>query len=165
MRVLVTTASKHGSTDEIGRAIAEVLAQNGVEVGVLAPEDVISVHPYDAVIMGSAVYAGHWMSPMKKMAQRLAAELNERPIWLFSSGPLGDPPLPDEDPVDVVPMMEATGARGHVVFAGKLDKGVLNFAERAIVGAFKVSAGDYRDWEEIRKWATGITEELASISA
>ncbi len=165
MRVLVTTASKHGSTDEIGRAIAEALSQNGVEVGVLAPDDVISVHPYDAVIMGSAVYAGHWMSSMKKMAHRLAAELNERPIWLFSSGPLGDPPLPEEDPVDVAPIMEATGARGHVIFAGKLDKGALNFAERAIVGALKVSEGDYRDWDEIRKWATGITEELASMSA
>ena len=60
MRVLVTTASKHGSTDEIGRAIAETLGEHGIETGVLAPEDVISLHRYDAVIMGSAVYAGHW---------------------------------------------------------------------------------------------------------
>jgi menaquinone-dependent protoporphyrinogen oxidase len=164
MRVLVTTAGKHGSTDEIGRAIAEALAEKGVETGFLAPEDVISVHRYDAVIMGSAVYAGRWMTSMKRMAHRLAAELTERPVWLFSSGPVGDPPLPEEDPVDVTPMMEATGARGHVVFAGKLDKGALNFAERAIVAAFKVSEGDYRDWDAIRKWAVGIADELASMS-
>jgi menaquinone-dependent protoporphyrinogen oxidase len=165
MRVLITTASKHGSTEEIGRAIAEALNGEGVETGFLAPEDVISVHRYDAVIMGSAVYAGHWMTSMKKMAQRLAAELAERPVWLFSSGPIGDPPKPDEDPVDVAPMMEATGARGHVVFAGKLDKGVLSFGERAIVAAFKAPEGDFRDWETIRKWAAGIAEELASTSA
>ena len=162
MRVLVTTASKHGSTGEIGRAIADTLAENGVEASVLAPEDVITLHPYDAVIMGSAVYAGRWMGTMKKMAHRLAPELAERSVWLFSSGPVGDPPLPDEDPVDVAPMVEATGARGHAVFAGKLDKSQLSFAERAIVGAFKVPEGDYRDWEEIRKWAGGIAEEILS---
>ena len=160
MRVLVTTASKHGSTEEIGRFIGEVLVEQGIEVGALPPEDVISLHRYDAVIMGSAVYAGHWMTSMKKMAHRLAPELLDRPVWLFSSGPIGDPPKPEEDPVDVAPLMEATGARGHAVFAGKLDKGVLGFAEKAIVAAFKVSDGDFRDWEEIRGWSTGIAEEL-----
>jgi menaquinone-dependent protoporphyrinogen oxidase len=160
MRVLVTTASKHGSTEEIGRFIGEVLVEQGIEVGALPPEDVISLHRYDAVIMGSAVYAGHWMTSMKKMAHRLAPELLDRPVWLFSSGPIGDPPKPDEDPVDVAPLIEATGARGHAVFAGKLDKGVLGFAEKAIVAAFKVTDGDFRDWDEIRGWAIGIAEEL-----
>ena len=87
--------------------------------------------------MGSAVYAGHWMNSMKKMAHRLAPELIDRPVWLFSSGPIGDPPKPNEEPVDVAPLVEATGARGHALFAGKLDKDVLGFAEKAIVAAFK----------------------------
>jgi menaquinone-dependent protoporphyrinogen oxidase len=160
MRVLVTTASKHGSTEEIGRFIGEVLAEQGIEIGALPPEDVISLHRYDAVIMGSAVYAGHWMTSMKKMAHRLAPELLDRRVWLFSSGPVGDPPKPEEDAVDVAPLIEATGARGHAVFAGKLDKGALGFAEKAIVAAFKVSDGDFRDWDEIRGWAIAIAEEL-----
>jgi menaquinone-dependent protoporphyrinogen oxidase len=160
MRVLVTTASKHGATEEIGRFIGEVLAEQGLEIGALPPEDVISLHRYDAVIMGSAVYAGHWMTSMKKMAHRLAPELLERRVWLFSSGPVGDPPKPEEDAVDVAPLIEATGARDHAVFAGKLDKGALGFAEKAIVAAFKVSDGDFRDWDEIRGWAIGIAEEL-----
>jgi menaquinone-dependent protoporphyrinogen oxidase len=165
MRVLVTTASKHGATEEIGRAIADALNEHGIETGFLAPEDVISLHRYDGVIMGSAVYAGRWMGSMKKMAQRLAGELNERPVWLFSSGPIGDPPKPEEEPVDVAPILEATGARGHVVFAGKLDKSVLSFGERAIVAAFKAAEGDFRDWDEIRNWAKEISEELTSMSA
>jgi hypothetical protein len=28
------------------------------------------------------------------------------------------------------------------------------------VAAFKVPDGDFRDWDEIREWAVGITEEL-----
>ena len=52
---------------------------------------------------------------------------------------------------------------GHgatLVFAGKLDKDVLGFAEKAIVAAFKAPDGDFRDWEEIRGWASGIAQEL-----
>jgi menaquinone-dependent protoporphyrinogen oxidase len=81
-------------------------------------------------------------------------------VWLFSSGPVGDPPKPEEDPVDVAQIMEATGARGHFLFSGKLDRKTLNFGEKAIVAAFKVPDGDFRDWDEIREWAVGITEEL-----
>ncbi len=56
--------------------------------------------------------------------------------------------------------MEATGARSHVVFAGKLDRKVLSFWGRAIVTAFRAPYGDFRDWGEIRGWATQIAEEL-----
>jgi menaquinone-dependent protoporphyrinogen oxidase len=160
MKVLVCTASKHGSTAEIGRAIGIALGEHGMGADVLGPEDVKSLDGYDAVVLGSAVYAGHWMKSMKELVGRLLGQFAERPIWLFSSGPIGDPPKPEEDPVDVASIMEATSARGHVVFAGKLERNVLGFAERAIVTAFKVPDGDFRDWDEIRLWAVGIVEEL-----
>ena len=100
------------------------------------------------------------MKSMRELAERLAEELVARPVWLFSSGPIGDPPKPDEDPVDVASVMETTGAGGHAVFAGKIDKSRLGFGELAIVSALKVSEGDFRDWDEIRRWATGIAQEL-----
>jgi len=160
MRVLVTTASKHGATAEIGRAIGDVLVAQGVEVRVLAPEDVASVEGFDAVILGSAVYAGHWMHSAIQLAEEFESELNRRPTWIFSSGPVGDPPKPDEDPVDVGHVRELTGARGHVIFAGKLDKRRLSFGERAIVTAFRAPEGDFRVWEDVRRWATEIANQL-----
>jgi menaquinone-dependent protoporphyrinogen oxidase len=70
---------------------------------------------------------------------------------LFSSGPIGDPPKPNEEnPVDVAEIVAATGAREHRVFAGKLVKRQLGFGERAIVVALRVPEGDFRDWAEIR---------------
>ena len=160
MRILVSAGSKHGATAEIGRAIADVLAGQGVETTVAAPEDVVNLDPYDGVVLGSSVYAGHWTADARDLVDRCSSQFAGRFVWLFSSGPIGDPPKPEEDPVDVAPIMETTGARSHVVFAGKLDRKVLSFGERAIVTAFRAPEGDFRDWDEISGWATQIAEEL-----
>lgn len=160
MRLLVCTASKHGATADIGRAIADVIAGEGIEARVSEPDDVSNLDSVDGVVLGSAVYAGRWMKSMKELVERQGDELARRPVWLFSSGPIGDPPKPEEDPVDVAPIVEMTGARQHHIFAGKLDRKALTFGERAIVTAFKVPDGDFRDWEEIKDWALGIAEEL-----
>ena len=160
MRILISVASKHGATAEIGQALAEVLIGHGIEVRVEAPEAVYSMEGYDGAILGSAVYAGHWMAEAKDLVKRCESQLPDLPVWLFSSGPIGEPPKPEEDPVDVAPIAEATNAMSHVVFAGKLDRKVLGFGERAIVTAFKAPDGDFRDWEEIRDWASSIAEQL-----
>ncbi|HEY4606280.1 MAG TPA: flavodoxin domain-containing protein, partial [Acidimicrobiia bacterium] len=158
--ILVSMASKHGATADIGRAIADVINEEGIEARISLPEDVVAVDDFDAVILGSAVYAGRWMKSMKELVDRHGTELRKRPVWLFSSGPVGDPPKPEEEPVDVAPIVEATGARGHSIFAGKLERKVLSFGERAIVTAFKVPDGDFRDWSEIGEWAREIATEL-----
>jgi hypothetical protein len=62
------------------------------------------------------------LASAKDFAERRAAELAARPVWLFSSGPIGDPPKPVEDPADVGPLLAATGAREHRVFAGRLER-------------------------------------------
>ena len=85
-------------------------------------------------------------------------------MWLFSSGPVGDPPKPDEDPVDVAELLATTNARDHRVFAGKLVRKQLSFPERAIVSALRVPEGDFRDWIEIRQWAAGIADALGARS-
>ncbi|HEY7464445.1 MAG TPA: flavodoxin domain-containing protein [Candidatus Limnocylindria bacterium] len=165
MRVLVTVASKHGATEEIGAALAHSLARRGHHVVQLPPQDVDAVAPYDAVILGSGVYAGHWLQPAKDFAERLATTLAERPVWIFSSGPLGDPPKPAGDPVDVSHVSELVQPREHVVFAGRLDRAVLGFGERAIVAMVKAPYGDFRDWEVIDAWADVIGSQLAPVDA
>ena len=110
MKVLVSAASKHGSTAEIARAIGEVLEDRGLEVALISPEEVQSIEGFDAAVLGSAVYAGHWLKPAMELVERLGEALADVPVWLFSSGPIGDPPKPEEDPVDVAELMEATGA-------------------------------------------------------
>jgi menaquinone-dependent protoporphyrinogen oxidase len=80
---------------------------------------------------------------------------------LFSSGPIGDPLKPDEEPPDGTRLQAELGAREHRVFAGRLDRGRLNIVERSIVSVVKAPDGDYRDWETIRAWTATIVAALA----
>lgn len=163
MRVLVTAASKHGATNGISESIAKTLEANGVETTFERPAEVESLNGFDAVVLGSSVYGGRWMDSAKEFAHRFAGDLERKPLWLFSSGPLGDPPKPDEIPADGSAIAERTFAREHKVFAGKLDKSKLGFGEKAIMVAVRAPEGDFRDWKAIRQWAVEIADALFAM--
>lgn len=165
IKILVTAASKYGATEEIASALAAVLSERGLEVDVLPVEGVGTIGDYGAVVAGSAVYAGRWMKTARGFIERNAEQLAARPVWLFSSGPIGDPPKPSEDPVDVSSLIELTGARDHRVFAGRLDRGRLSFGERAIAMALRAPDGDFRDWQDVRTWASAIADALGESDA
>jgi menaquinone-dependent protoporphyrinogen oxidase len=162
MHVLVSAGSKHGSTLEIADAIGDVLTDRGLPASVVPPDQVETLERYQAVVLGSGVYAGHWTEPARHLVRRLGDELASRPVWLFSSGPIGDPPKPADDPVDVREILERTGAREHRVFPGRVLRRLLSFPERAIVAAFHVPDGDFRDWDAIRAWASQIADSLTT---
>jgi menaquinone-dependent protoporphyrinogen oxidase len=139
MRVLVSAASRHGSTAEVATHIADILRaglSGDVDVDVMAAADVGETASYDTVILGSAVYLGRWLEDTRKLAQRIAADRSgsqriaadrsgsqriaadpPRPVWLFSVGPIGDPPEPDAEPAEVGDIVRTTQARGHRLFA------------------------------------------------
>lgn len=160
--VLVSTASKHGSTEEIGEHIANALRDRGVRVVITEPDKVTDLAPFRALVLGSAVYAGRWLPAAKSLADRIGALEIKPEVWLFSSGPIGDPPKPEEDPVDVADVLETTSAREHRVFSGKIDKSKLSFGEKAILIAVRAPEGDFRDWDEIESWATDIATALTT---
>ena len=165
MRVLVIVASKHGSTAEIAAALGEGLAGRGIVAAVNDAADVSDIEAYDAVVLGSAVYAGRWMKSIRELVELRHEELAARPVWLFSSGPVGEPLRPTEDPVDVATIASAIGARGHRVFPGKLDKSKLSLAEKALVMSLHVAEGDFRNWDEVAAWAGEIADALGPSSA
>lgn len=160
MRVLVIVASRHGSTAEIADALGEGLRRRGIEAVVADASRVSGLSGFDAVLLGSAVYAGRWLKSARELVELRAEELVTRPVWLFSSGPVGEPLRPTEDPVDVATIAAAIPTRGHRVFPGKLDKSKLSLAEKALVMSLRVAEGDYRDWDEIAAWADEIADAL-----
>ncbi|MGH2633664.1 MAG: flavodoxin domain-containing protein [Tepidiformaceae bacterium] len=164
MKVLVAFASRHGATTGIATAIAETMRGDGLEVDLLPVEQVADVSGYDGVVLGSAVYLGHWLTPARMFVVREAVELRQRPVWLFSSGPVGDPLQPVDFAVDVADSLRLTRARGHQLFAGQLDRAHLAIVERVLASALRVREGDFRDWSQVRAWATGIADELGRES-
>jgi menaquinone-dependent protoporphyrinogen oxidase len=166
MRVLVSAASKHGATAQIADVIGEELRVRGVSVDVLEPDDVATLADYDGLVLGSAVYGGHWLDEAKRLVDRSSASIVGTPVWLFSSGPLGDPPKPDmEHVVDVSEIVTTARAKDHHIFGGFLDADCLGFGEKALAWALRAPQGDFRDWTAVRHWAQSIAEQLHPVPA
>ena len=166
MTVLVTVASRHGATAEIGEQIAETLRSHGLETDVAPPERIVSLAMYDAVIIGSGIYLGRMLAPARDFISAHVDELSRRPTWIFGSGPVT--PIKEGDDVDVAEarrLGEQIGARDVRLFAGALKKEGLSFVERVSVSMIHSPWGDYRPWEDITEWAESIAREIREASA
>lgn len=164
MRVLVVVASKHGSTVGYGEAIADVLRARGIEAGVFRPQSAPDPAGFDAVVLGSAVYTGHWMAEARDWAEIHADTLRARPVWLFSSGPVGEPALPDaSEAVTLGDLPDRLGVREHRLFPGRLERHRLGFVERALMTAVHAAEGDFRDWPAIDRWTEDIVQHLTAV--
>ncbi len=170
MRVLVTYASRHGATADIAEVIAGVLTEErgrdrARRVEVVPVEEVEDVAGYDAVLLGSAVYMGRWTKPARAFVRRNLAALRARPVWLFSSGPVGDDPEPDQETGDTEKLADLVGARGSGTFGGRLRRTDLGLREKAVVRMVHAADGDHRDWAEIRTWADEVADALDAVDA
>ncbi|MEV7972082.1 flavodoxin domain-containing protein [Cellulomonas sp. NPDC089187] len=167
MRILVTTASRHGGTREIGAAVAEVLATEGHTVEHRDPEDVRRVTDYDAVILGSAVYAGRLAVSLRDLVERQGGQLAALPVWLFWSGPVGHGGrLTGEaatPPDDLEVIARRVDAREVAEFGGQLRSAELDLAERALVALIDAEDGDHRDFDEVAEWARSIAVSLRGV--
>ena len=95
MVVWVVVASKYGSTREVAEAIAEEFGRPH-EVQVREAAELENFEGADAVVLGSAIYGGRWLEPARRLIEERSGELAAHPTWLFSVGPLGEPPKPEE---------------------------------------------------------------------
>jgi menaquinone-dependent protoporphyrinogen oxidase len=160
MTILVTAASRHNATSEVAQVIANTLTRAGLDVVVRRPEEVGHLANYEGVVLGSAIYAGRWLKPAKNLIERTSTRMRTLPVWLFSTGPIGDPLKPETPCADIAPMVELSGARAHHLFGGRLDRQDLGLAERAMVSIVGATDGDYRPWDEIEAWAEEIAATL-----
>ncbi len=166
MTVLVAYASKRGSTAEIAETVAATLRREGLGVCLERAEDVQSLERYDAVVLGSAVYMKRWRGDARHFLKRHRKALRQIPLWVFSSGPVGDPAKDNPDwakPPKIIEKVEELGGRGHVVFGGRLPAEPQGFMERALVEGTPREHRDRRDWTEIREWAHQIATDLVAV--
>ena len=142
MRVLVACATRHGATAGIAERVAAALTAAGLSAEARPVEDVKDVEPYDAVVLGGAAYMFHWLKPAVTFARRHRKELAARPVWLFSSGPLGTD-LADKDGKNV---FETTRPKEF----DELTKLLHPRAEQVFFGAYDPDAPPAGLWRATR---------------
>lgn len=171
MKVQVICGTRLGTTRQIADHIALRLERAGLVAQSMAPQEVAGDPAADAYVLGSGVYGGHWQKAIAHFARENAASLRQRPVWLFSSGPVGDTAAGSAptEPKEASEFRRLLDARDHRVFAGALDRDAvegsdLNRLERAITRRF-IPEGDWRDWESIDRWADEIAASLNGAPA
>ncbi len=168
-RVLVAYATRHGSTHRIATTVCGILRDAGIDADCRSAAEVESLAPYGAVILGSAMYMDTWQQDAVRLLRRHQRDLAARPLWLFSGGPLSDPPsveapLPPR-PEDLEDRAVAAGARGHVVFGGRHGASAPGSEAEGGTPDAEGSphAGDYRDWDVITEWAQSMVPALEAV--
>jgi len=178
MKVLVAYASRHGATAGIAERVAKTLEANGLEVTLERATSATDPTGYDAYVIGGAAYMFHWMKETTEFVRRHRALLATRPVWLFSSGPVGTE-MVDKQGRDVLettiprefPELEAAiQPRDERIFFGAYDPDAppSSLADRfmktfmGVMPAMRdaLPSGDFRDWPAIEAWAEGIAREL-----
>ncbi|WP_103662960.1 flavodoxin domain-containing protein [Microbacterium sp. CJ77] len=176
MPVLVAYASRHGSTAGIAERIAEVLTDAGVPAEARPVSRIDDLDEYDAFVIGAAAYITHWLKDAMSFVEHHRHLLAARPVWLFSSGPLGSEsigadgkdPRESTRPKEFDELADLLHPRDQKVFFGAWDPDAppVGMAERmmklAPAAAKSLPAGDFRDWNDIDAWATQIARELAA---
>ncbi len=165
MRVLVVHASQFGATKGIAERITQVLGRQGLVAETYPVTELASLAVADAVVIGSAVHAGHWLDDATKFVYRHQDELKTMPVWLFSSGPLGDRAVKAEqpDPKEVAAFRVLLAPRGVEVFAGAYDRETADFSHMGLgekIAGRLMPEGDWRDWDAIDRWAEAIATSL-----
>lgn len=166
-RVLVAYASKAGSTAEVAGAIGKRLADTGLAVDVRRAKNVRSVDGYAAVIVGSAIRAGQWLSEARGFVKTHREALAARKTAFFTLCMT----LQEDTPANrekvagyLKPVREVLEPDWIEYFAGKMDYRRLGFGTRLIVKAMKVPEGDFRNWDAIGAWADALCNEPVAHS-
>lgn len=171
-RILVAYASKYGSTKGIAEFIGEKLRQRGLNVDVRDVSNAEDLGSYDAFVIGSAVFIGHWMKEARQFVSHNQSILSSRPVWIFSSGPTGTSETDKKGrnlrevsgPTEIDELRQSLNPRDHHVFFGAFHpdqiKGAMGFFGRM---APKEDQGDFRNWTEIEAWTNSIADILSVV--
>ena len=164
-RILVTYASRTGSTAEVAEAIGKTLAESGAQVDVQAMNAVKDLSMYQAVVAGSAIRGSKWLPEAMQFIQTHRSKLVQKQFAMFTvcitmamtnaekyrAGVAGW----------VAPVRALVKPLDEGYFAGMLDFNKLpvnwdTLMLRLTVALGIFPRGDHRDWNAIRNWAKGL---------
>lgn len=165
--ILVGYVTNYGSTREVAENIAVTLREHGFLVDVQPLREVHTLTGYKAVIVGAPLYMFHWHKDAVRFLTRHREALVERPVAIFTLGPVRDPHDEKEwqdaraqltKDLDRFPWLKPIACE---IFGGRLDPASLHFPFRMFAG--KMQASDLRDWAAIHTWTEELVTKFASL--
>lgn len=169
-RILVTYASRSGSTAEIAEAIGKTLTERGTQVDVLPMQDMKDLAPYQAVIAGSAIRGSKWLPEAVQFIRTHQSTLRHKPYAMFTvcitlamlNGERYRAAVADW----TAPVRSIVRPLSEALFPGMLDftKLPMNWDTlklRATVAMGIFPRGDHRDWNAVSAWAKSLKPLLA----
>jgi menaquinone-dependent protoporphyrinogen oxidase len=161
--VLVTFATRAGSTAEVASAIGAVLDGRGFSVELKPIKEKPEVRRYQAVILGSAIRMGNWLPEAMDFIRSNQNRLNEIPTAIFTVHLLNtgnDKTSRIARQAYTIPVRQLLAPFDEVFFNGKLDYSKLSLFDSTLAKIAETNTGflpsDFRDWNKIRDWAQTI---------
>ncbi len=164
-KILVTYASRTGTTAGVAEAIGRTLADGDAQVDVLPMREVKDLSPYQAVVAGSGINGAAWLPEAMQFVQVHRAELAQRPFAAFLVCMTLAMPNAEKYRPHVAewmaPVRSLVKPVSEGLFAGALDISKvptfgnrLKFRLSILMGVW--TEGDHRDWDAIHAWAESL---------
>ena len=163
-KILVTYATRYGSTVEVAEAIGDELRMAGMEVEVIPVAKVKNLAEYQAAVIGSPIYMGKWLADAQVFVERHQTILRTMPIAYFTVGLTlheGTEEQRTQATASMQQVKELVPPVATGLFTGKLNRRNLSFVDQAIVTIVRAREGDFRDWNAIRSWARDLKKSIA----
>jgi len=160
-KILIVVVSKAGSTTEIAKFMADELNKACADVAVLTPDKVTSLAGYNAVIIGSPIYMGKWLSEARDFVENNQQILKKMQVaYFFSCLSLTDPAKQKEVVNYLTDQRKLVEPLSIGRFAGKMDYSKLSFFNRMMAKMVGTKEGDYRDWKAIKEWTLDFYQKV-----
>lgn len=169
--VLIAYCTRSGSTAEVAQAMGETMKTAGVIAEVKPMAEVQSIAPGTHLMLGTALYIGHFPKDFHLFVARFQKELEAVRPWIFVLGPTEKDrkhfaAAEEQARKELAkhPWLRAADVR---VLGGKFDPTHLNlpFPMSLLMKLpanpmKKLPPSDIRDWDWIHRWTEAIAEEL-----
>jgi menaquinone-dependent protoporphyrinogen oxidase len=168
-KILVTYASRAGSTMEVAEAIGKTLSEDLAQVDVIPMQDVKDLSPYRAVVVGSAIRKAQWLPEAVQFIRTHQETLRHKPLAMFTVCITIAMSNSEQYRSAVrgwtAPVRTLVRPLSEGLFAGLLDFNKLPFnwdtlKLRATVAVGIFPRGDHRDWNAIHAWAESLKPML-----
>jgi menaquinone-dependent protoporphyrinogen oxidase len=173
MNALVAFGTKYGSTEKVATEIATTLSSVGVEAEVLdlRSKKMEALSSYQLVVIGSGIVVGSWSKEAQRFLEENKDTLKGKKVALFAC--CGDIEFKKDQAAEwKQKYVTDVGAKYGIdpvstaLFGGVIDFEQYGFMVKAIMrgakktiedrGADIAKPYDFRNWDEIRKWAGSL---------